>query len=1107
VSTIETRRVALVRYAAPDGTQCVGSGFLMNDHAVLTADHIANGSDHKVDFRGQPCDVARVLRSGSEHVDLAILSLRDPIVDVSPLGCARIDRNNIGLIRDCFAIGFPRWKQDGATRRAAEVHGTIPTGEGLEATVDDGLQPGFLTLVGDRTPAMQSQVPQIGTAAAWGGMSGAVVIAGTLAVGVVRSVSTAGDGCSLTVTPLTAIENLPDHERQREFWVALSVRDPAGLPQAGRGAWLGAYLTAARTVAHQHPYTIAQSGAPALTAVYLRQQVAFHVDQPTSPAVADLRERLAPIDPEGAVPLRLPEHLLQDRNARSTADQITQVIQRFDVRDVLQSHPCGLIVGGPGSGKSSLMRSLVETTAGNWLDGRPGAFVPALINAQTLLQPISFQEAVAGALRKDLGTTLDNVDLDTFLADSPLPGIPWLILLDGLDEIFDAGGRQRVIEIIKRWQNDIRYRFLVASRPLPGHELQALRSSDFPVFEIQPFTDEQLPMLARSWFSALGLSDMDHVVEQFIGQLKRIRIAQLARNPLIATIACVLFADSPGRELPRSRTDLYAQFVSQLLRKLFSQGGSLDTIKDRHGEVARDVLINNLRGIIEELAVRRISDSGKSIWSDVEQLSERYRPSQVHKDLWPHVVAELLRQSGLISDRFDDLAFSHDTIMEYLAACSRITSFRPRVHVHERWRLVARAGRNESSALFMVALLHSHGTDLTRRIPAFLPVCKLLHARLVAAMAHDGCDLEPRVVRNAIDRLSAIATMKTNSIPYILRRGPWLTEDDCVMAAKSLMMLDKAQGLNLLVRLAADPTVAGLNIFDVFAERMLTEDLTDVDPGQGLLILSEIALVQGDNEADSLEEGFTRLLIARFVYQRDANAGLKLIKALAKDQTMNMSYRIDCVNMLAVLDRAGAIEILVSLVNDVNAEFHVRLDRINDLLLIDQPSALATLEHLASNSANSDFVRVVAATKLGRYARAVGVSAPSELSYDRYVSVFHRVYHYARSSTEFDRIHRLAEISADPTLPGKWRLFAADELAGCDAERWLSVLSALKEDPSLDRWTRIKASMRIVIYRWAPQVVEVPETKISYPRSRRLELRSFIKQLGELTMLAARRGK
>lgn len=241
MSDTETGRVALIRFTTR-GTQFVGSGLLVNDHAILTADHVAAGFDHQIDCWRRTHEVAEVLRSGSPQVDLAILTLRNPIAGVDSLRCARVDRDRVSQIRHCVAVGFPRWKRDGSVRRSAQVDGTIPTAEGLEQTADQGLRDGYLTLVGNRKPVgppiRPGPVMEVGNAARWGGMSGAVVTADSSIIGVVRSVNLAADDRSLTVTPLTAIETFPDHALRRKFWDALGVTNPEKLlrlPQAEDG--------------------------------------------------------------------------------------------------------------------------------------------------------------------------------------------------------------------------------------------------------------------------------------------------------------------------------------------------------------------------------------------------------------------------------------------------------------------------------------------------------------------------------------------------------------------------------------------------------------------------------------------------------------------------------------------------------------------------------------------------------------------------------------------------------------------------------------------------------------------------------------------------------
>ena len=230
---VETSRIALIRYRDPDGSWCVGSGLLVGDQQVITADHVADGTGHLVTCGGGEREVASVLRSRSLAVDLAVLTLSESVGGLGRLSCARVDCNQVDRVTGCVAVGFPRWKKDKDRRLTAQVHGWVPTGEGWEPTADAGLRAGLLTLVGDRIPGAplipEKELHESSGSSPWGGMSGAGVAVNDLVIGVVRSYNLAAGGQSLTVTPLTALEQLPVG-LQQQFWDALGIKDPAQLP-------------------------------------------------------------------------------------------------------------------------------------------------------------------------------------------------------------------------------------------------------------------------------------------------------------------------------------------------------------------------------------------------------------------------------------------------------------------------------------------------------------------------------------------------------------------------------------------------------------------------------------------------------------------------------------------------------------------------------------------------------------------------------------------------------------------------------------------------------------------------------------------------------------
>jgi hypothetical protein len=854
------------------GGPMMGAGFFAAPGMVVTCVHVVGaGGDLQVHWErdGRPVQVAKVMPRimrladrgrpipalEADYPDIAVLRISGldghPCVDVDMAWPAQLD--------SFLVFGYPR--EGGAIRLTPArliyrgMNGTLPTA--YLDLASDTIKPGMsgAAVLNLRTGAVCGVVVASKNAARPDG-----------ALAIHWSAVTEDIGEVLVANRDFQSTDLRWREAYRDSRTAAESEAPAA-----QQARLQSYLSAARAAARQHPYTIA--GAPALSTVYLRQQLGVQVDQ---------------AGVGGAVPGREPADgpsRYKDPNTGVAVDVIREALQRFDIDDVLQRNDGALIVGAPGSGKSSLMRHLIEVSADSWLmAGRP-EFVPALVHARVLLGSLPINKAIAGALRQDLGTRLDDIDLDALFAKPPMPGLPWLILLDGLDEIFEPERRQQVIDIIKRWWGDPRYRFLITSRPLPERELYLLRMVGIPTFEIQAFADDQLPELARRWFHALAVPRADEVVDLFIAQVRRARMAHLARNPLIATISCVVFANHPDRELPYSRADLYEAFITLFLKKVFAQQEFLSFVKERvgvygpQGPQAVDALAADLRTLIQDLAVSRFTGSELSLRANAEQLAARYRPPAVPQSAWKQVVGELLPQSGLISERAGDLVFNHETIIEYLAACARTMPSRSRrPGARERWRLVTRAGSNESYALFVVALLRGRGTDLTERRPAVLQARKLLHARLVATVVHDGCAVKQEVVTAATRCLTKIATEKTTGIPAVLRRGIWW-DDDCVMAAKALTLIDKNQGLDLLFTLAADPTVPSFSVFDVLAETMVMEDLTEIDSARGLSVLYRMASVPSAAGVEQqIWDSFNRMMIVDLILDRDLKLGADLLR-------------------------------------------------------------------------------------------------------------------------------------------------------------------------------------------------------------------------------------
>jgi hypothetical protein len=245
-------RYTLIRYEDPGGEIFVGSGFLVNGHAVLTADHVAEGRKHRIVFAGQEIPVKEVVRSGTDAVDLAVLILKHDVAALQQVRFAQVYRGGGVTITGVWAVGFPRLNRDAKGRASMQVEGYIVPADGVHPMASGGADGEWLTLVGT-TASSGSQIsddlhdPQ--DVSPWAGMSGAVVIKDDMVVGVIRSPSTAKGPQALAVTPLTALRGLPEGTRQR-FRAVLGLDDIDALPIIGGGVPVqSAGLTASVTPA------------------------------------------------------------------------------------------------------------------------------------------------------------------------------------------------------------------------------------------------------------------------------------------------------------------------------------------------------------------------------------------------------------------------------------------------------------------------------------------------------------------------------------------------------------------------------------------------------------------------------------------------------------------------------------------------------------------------------------------------------------------------------------------------------------------------------------------------------------------------------------------
>lgn len=133
-----------------------------------------------------------------------------------------------------------------------------------------------------------------------------------------------------------------------------------------------------------------------------------------------------------------------------------------------------------------------------------------------------------------------------------------LVLLDGLDEVRDSDSYW-VVQAVRHFTAKYHLNHYVISCRLATREYTL---EEFTEVEVADFSQAQISSFATKWFASKDPSQSN----KFLTKLQQQRaIQELATNPLLLTLLCLVFAESG--DFPANRAELYKEGLSVLLRK------------------------------------------------------------------------------------------------------------------------------------------------------------------------------------------------------------------------------------------------------------------------------------------------------------------------------------------------------------------------------------------------------------------------------------------------------------------------------------------------------------------------------------------------------------
>jgi predicted NACHT family NTPase len=332
-----------------------------------------------------------------------------------------------------------------------------------------------------------------------------------------------------------------------------------------------------------------------------------------------------------------------------------------------------VILGDPGSGKSSLLRYL----AVKWSQQDSNDNIPLLIELRHYMRSVQGQESKSFLDFIHHGSQwvghLNQLELLNWLEEGKV-----ILLLDGLDKIVDRQLRDTVMKQIHtftlRFPKNI---ILITSRVHDyGSAIQELSHAGFIHYKLEDLDRHQIQDFLERWHEATYGPGVDKINKhdrllQAIGHSKAIQ--ELAANPLLLTLMAIL---NRAQELPRDRAHLYEKASEVLFHQWDVEAKLLQDPKLKNYPV--EISFRDKRAMLRRVAFSMQNNSqglaGNSItYSDLHECLKDYLETVKQAHNAPSiadVMIEQLRERNFaicfLGD--DQYGFVHRTFLEYYCA-------------------------------------------------------------------------------------------------------------------------------------------------------------------------------------------------------------------------------------------------------------------------------------------------------------------------------------------------------------------------------------------------------------------------------------------------------
>lgn len=416
-----------------------------------------------------------------------------------------------------------------------------------------------------------------------------------------------------------------------------------------------------------------------LASVYVEQTV--RADPPPAELPREWRQRVTGDPLREDIPAEVnPAELahLQESYRAKPPQRLFDVLGSPEQRAVV-------LLGDPGSGKSTAARYLVLALAGGHPDERLAALsdhLPLLVELRSYVTLAAEGRCQSFVDYLDHRAHTDGLGIDRTALLRHLTLGRTVAVFDGLDEVFDRRRRQEVVSQIAGFAADFpEVRVIVTSRVV-DYARRILTDVGFTHFTLQDLDPEQTAEFLEHWYRlAIHDQPQDALIRQarLLDAMRHSHaIRELAGNPLLLTILAII---GKHQSLPRERWKLYDHAATVLVEHWDVNRH----LRDQHQD-PDFIGTEDKKELLRRLAYRMQSEGGLAAnyitAGDLSQVFEDYLVERYHRDPAAARAIALsminqFRERNFILSRYGShlYGFVHRTFLEFFCADAVLTKF------------------------------------------------------------------------------------------------------------------------------------------------------------------------------------------------------------------------------------------------------------------------------------------------------------------------------------------------------------------------------------------------------------------------------------------------